>query len=67
MNSICIFCGANFNGDPLLKQTVEQLAEVMVNQNITLVYAQPKFLDVTQNLYFSIKSIRYVNPTSRIK
>jgi uncharacterized protein (TIGR00730 family) len=42
MNSICIFCGANFNGDPLLKQTVEQLAEVMVNQNITLVYGGGK-------------------------
>lgn len=42
MNSICIFCGANFNGDPLLKQTVEQLAEVMVNQNITLVFGGGK-------------------------
>jgi uncharacterized protein (TIGR00730 family) len=38
MNSICIFCGANFNGDPILKQAVEQLAEIMVNRNITLVY-----------------------------
>src|ERR1700748_597619 len=42
MNSICIFCGANFNGDPLLKQTVEQLTEVMVNQNITLVFGGGK-------------------------
>jgi hypothetical protein len=38
MNSICIFCGANFNGDPILKQTVEQLAETMVNRGITLVF-----------------------------
>ncbi len=38
MKSICVFCGANYNGDPLLKQTVEQLAEVMVARNITLVY-----------------------------
>ena len=38
MRSICVFCGANYNGDPLLKQTVEQLAEVMVARNISLVY-----------------------------
>jgi uncharacterized protein (TIGR00730 family) len=42
MISICVFCGANFNGDPLLKQAVEQLAEVMVNRNITLVYGGGK-------------------------
>jgi uncharacterized protein (TIGR00730 family) len=38
MRSICVFCGANFNGDPLLKQTVELLADVMVSKDITLVY-----------------------------
>ena len=38
MRSICVFCGANYNGDPLLKQTVEQLAEVMVARNISLVF-----------------------------
>lgn len=38
MKSICIFCGANFNGDPVLKDTVELLAETMVSQGITLVY-----------------------------
>ena len=38
MRSICIFCGANFNGDPVLKDTVELLAETMVSQGITLVY-----------------------------
>ena len=38
MRSICIFCGANFNGDPLLKQAVELLADVMVSKDITLVY-----------------------------
>src|ERR1700748_1589993 len=42
MNSICIFCGANFNGDPILKQSVEQLTEVMVNRNITLVFGGGK-------------------------
>jgi uncharacterized protein (TIGR00730 family) len=42
MNSICIFCGANFNGDPILKQTVEQLAGIMVNRDITLVFGGGK-------------------------
>lgn len=42
MTSICIFCGANFNGDPALKIAVEQLAEVMVNRNITLVFGGGK-------------------------
>ncbi|MEB0248644.1 MULTISPECIES: TIGR00730 family Rossman fold protein [unclassified Mucilaginibacter] len=38
MRSICVFCGANFNGDPALKQAVELLAEVMVSKHISLVY-----------------------------
>ncbi len=42
MKSICVFCGANFNGDPVLKQSVEELAEVMVNQNITLIFGGGK-------------------------
>ena len=42
MNKICIFCGANFNGDTLLIEAIEQLAEVMVNQNITLIYGGGK-------------------------
>ncbi|OIQ65962.1 LOG family protein YvdD [mine drainage metagenome] len=42
MTSICVFCGANFNGDPLLKQAVEELAEVMINRNITLVFGGGK-------------------------
>ena len=42
MNSLCVFCGANFNGDHLLKQAVEQLAGVMVSRNITLVYGGGK-------------------------
>jgi len=42
MNSICVFCGANFNGDPLLKLAVEQLAEIMVNRNMTLIYGGGK-------------------------
>jgi uncharacterized protein (TIGR00730 family) len=42
MKAICVFCGANFNGDPVLKQAVEQLAELMVTRNITLVYGGGK-------------------------
>lgn len=38
MKSICVFCGANFNGDPLLTEAVEQLAEAMVSRNINLVF-----------------------------
>jgi uncharacterized protein (TIGR00730 family) len=38
MKAICVFCGANFNGDPLLKQAVELLADVMVSKDITLIY-----------------------------
>jgi uncharacterized protein (TIGR00730 family) len=42
MKAICVFCGANFNGDPIVKQTVELLAEVMVSRNITLVFGGGK-------------------------
>lgn len=42
MRSICVFCGANFNGDPVLKQAVEQLAEAMAVQQITLVFGGGK-------------------------
>jgi uncharacterized protein (TIGR00730 family) len=42
MKSICVFCGANYNGDQALKQAVEELAEVMVSQNITLIFGGGK-------------------------
>jgi len=42
MKSICVFCGANFNGDPALKQAVEELAQVMVSHDITLVFGGGK-------------------------
>ena len=42
MKAICVFCGANFNGDPLIKQAIEQLAEVMASRDITLVYGGGK-------------------------
>jgi len=38
MKSICVYCGANFNGDPKLKAAIEKLAEVFVAKNIKLVY-----------------------------
>jgi uncharacterized protein (TIGR00730 family) len=42
MRSICVFCGANYNGDPVLKEAVELLAEVMVSKDITLVFGGGK-------------------------
>lgn len=38
MKSICVYCGSNFNGDPELRKAIAALAEVFVNQNITMVY-----------------------------
>lgn len=38
MKSICVFCGANFNDDPLLTEAIEQLAQVMVSRNMALVF-----------------------------
>jgi uncharacterized protein (TIGR00730 family) len=38
MRSISVFCGANFNGDPALLTAVNQLAEVFVEKDITLVF-----------------------------
>lgn len=42
MKAICVFCGANFNGDPVLKQAIDQLAEIMVSRDIALVYGGGK-------------------------
>ncbi|KQB98960.1 TIGR00730 family Rossman fold protein [Pedobacter sp. Hv1] len=38
MKSLCVYCGSNFNGDPVLQQAIENLAQVMVSQNINMVY-----------------------------
>ncbi|MFM6976094.1 MAG: TIGR00730 family Rossman fold protein [Sphingobacteriaceae bacterium] len=38
MKSICVFCGSNFNGDPQLLKAVEDLADLMVKKEITLVF-----------------------------
>ncbi|MDB5017807.1 MAG: yvdD 1 [Mucilaginibacter sp.] len=42
MKAICVFCGANFNGDPLLKRAVEQLAEIIVSRDVTLIFGGGK-------------------------
>jgi len=38
MKSISVFCGANFNGDPVLLKAIEDLADVFVEKEITLVF-----------------------------
>lgn len=38
MKSLCVYCGSNFNGDPVLQQAIQNLAQVMVSQNINMVY-----------------------------
>ncbi|MES2827534.1 MAG: TIGR00730 family Rossman fold protein [Bacteroidota bacterium] len=38
MKSICVYCGSNFNGDITLRNAIESLAQVFIDQNITLVY-----------------------------
>jgi len=38
MKSICVYCGSNFNGETILKKAIEDLAETMASQNITLVF-----------------------------
>lgn len=38
MKSICVYCGANFNGDASLKEAVGNLAAVFTEREIRLVY-----------------------------
>ncbi len=42
MKSICIFCGANFNGDERLLQTIQQLADELVRRHMSLVFGGGK-------------------------
>ncbi len=42
MKSICIFCGANFNGDERLLQTIQQLADELVRRDMSLVFGGGK-------------------------
>ncbi|MBO9671941.1 MAG: TIGR00730 family Rossman fold protein [Sphingobacteriaceae bacterium] len=38
LNSVCVYCGSNFNGDVQLRNAIKQLAETLVRQQIKLVY-----------------------------
>ena len=38
MKSLCVYCGSNFNGDPILRNAIEELATVLVAEDIKLVY-----------------------------
>lgn len=38
LNSVCVYCGSNFNGDVQLRHAIKQLAETLVKQQIKLVY-----------------------------
>jgi len=38
MKSICVYCGANFNGDAVLRKSVEDLAAAFAAEEIRLVY-----------------------------
>ena len=38
IKSLCVYCGSNFNGDPELKLMVENLALMMVESDIKLVF-----------------------------
>nr|WP_294895446.1 TIGR00730 family Rossman fold protein [uncultured Pedobacter sp.] len=38
IKSICVYCGANFNGDEALKSTIDDLALLMVKNDIKLVF-----------------------------
>lgn len=42
LRSICVYCGANYNGDPQLAAAIENLAKVFVERNINLVYGGGK-------------------------
>lgn len=42
MKLICVFCGANFNGDVQLKEAIDQLAEIMVSRQISLIFGGGK-------------------------
>ena len=38
MKSLCVYCGSNFNGDPILRNAIEELATVLVAERIKLIY-----------------------------
>ncbi|MGN6181440.1 MAG: TIGR00730 family Rossman fold protein [Mucilaginibacter sp.] len=42
MKNLCIFCGANYNGDPLLANAIDTLTDIMANRDIALIYGGGK-------------------------
>lgn len=38
LSSVCVYCGSNFNGDPQLRKAIKQLANILVREEIRLVY-----------------------------
>lgn len=38
IKSLCVYCGANFNGDETLKRAIVDLAKTLVAQDIALIY-----------------------------
>lgn len=42
LRSVCIYCGANFNGNPELRILIEQLTEVLTSQGVFVVYGGGK-------------------------
>jgi hypothetical protein len=38
MKAICVYCGSNFNGDVGLRKAIEDLAQTLASQNITLIF-----------------------------
>ncbi len=42
MQSIAIFCGANFNGDQVILKAVEQLTQILADRKISLVFGGGK-------------------------
>ncbi|KQN35146.1 LOG family protein YvdD [Pedobacter sp. Leaf41] len=38
LKAVCVYCGSNFNGDLELRNAIKQLADVLVKQDIKLVY-----------------------------
>lgn len=42
LKKICVFCGANFNGDASLQSAIGKLADVFAKQKITLVFGGGK-------------------------
>lgn len=38
IRSLCVYCGSNFNGDPDLKLAIDNLAKILVENKVKLIY-----------------------------